>query len=323
MRQCNNPGCKAYAAAATPGLLQRPTLPRATPDPSPPPPPLAAHPGALLLLAPAPQRCTQPPRRPAPPRAIHAAVRTRLPASNPPRAAADWLARRPIRGAHGGGGLPRPPAGSGGDRRGRGLNRCAAPLLPGAAQHHPVPRTSTARCLPALRTSTTQCRAPALHTPLCSSTAPLRAPEPPIAPQCPPSPPRSASRYPPTPPHHIQRQSQCCPGAPGHPLASPRHPPLHPLSPPSHLQHRNHTTAGQENTSFSPPIPQPGTQTQRRPRGGPSPAQTVASTSGGSSPSSRLYAAWLWKGLCRGCASSLAMQLCSSTAGPVSVTSYL
>lgn len=31
-----------------------------------------------------------------------------------------------------------------------------------------------------------------------------------------------------------------------------------------------------------------------------SPLQTVASMSWGSSPSNRLYDAWLWKGLCKG-----------------------
>lgn len=74
VRQCNNPGCKAYAAAATPGLLQRPTLPRATPDPSPPPPPPRS-----------PSRC------PLTPRARPAALHTAAP---PPRAAPRHSCRR-------------------------------------------------------------------------------------------------------------------------------------------------------------------------------------------------------------------------------------
>lgn len=62
-RQSDSPGCKAHAAAAKPGLLQRLTLPRATFDPRPDP---------------------IPPRCPLTPRARPAAPRTAAP---PPRAA--------------------------------------------------------------------------------------------------------------------------------------------------------------------------------------------------------------------------------------------
>lgn len=187
--------------------------------------------------------------------------------------------------------------------------RCPAPVLPSASQRSAPAPPSAALQHCTRRSAAARRRSAHQNRPLLPS-APHHHHA--VPPGTPPRPLTTSSGSPSAAP--------VPPDTPWHPHGTP-HYTLCP--PPSHLQHRNHTTAGQENTSFSPPIPQPGTQTQRRPRGGPSPAQTVASTSGGSSPSSRLYAAWLWKGLCRGCASSLAMQLCSSTAGPVSVTSYL
>lgn len=220
----------------------------ATPDPSPcnlrpptRPDPTPSHPDALLLLAPAPQRRAQPPRRPAPPRAIHAALRTRLPASNSPRAAADWRARRPI----GGGQMPpRPSAGCEGARRGVATNAelqrpLPAPLPPGASsaphQRHPAPRSSiagnalrsavhrTARCFPLPCIVTTQC------LPVTPPSQPLTTPSSsPSAALCP--------RISPAIPTASFKSSWAS-------------------SPPSHLQYRNHhttTTARQENISFFP-----------------------------------------------------------------------